>query len=80
MALWTRRQLLIVQEWDRWVTRRRLPRYRATRKETLEFFLELQNAKSPLLDFNPRGRDKWEIVHRWLVIAGRVPDNTPPSQ
>lgn len=80
MAQWTRRQFLIVREWDRWITRQRLPRYRTTRKATLEFFLELQNAKSPLLDFNPRGRDKWAIVHRWLVIAGRVPDGRPRSK
>jgi hypothetical protein len=72
MALRTRRQSLIVQEWDRWIGSRDPTRYPATRKETLAFFLELQTAKSPLLDFNPRGRDKWEIVHRWLVGAGRV--------
>jgi hypothetical protein len=80
MALSTRRQSLIVREWDRWSTTRRLQRYQATRKETLEFFLELQNAKSPLLDFNPRGRDKWEIVHRWLVIAGRASNDEQPAQ
>lgn len=80
MAHWTRRQILIVQEWDRWIQTRTLSRYRATRKDTLQFVLELQNAKSPLLDFNPRGRDKWEIVHRWLVIAGRVSDGEPPSR
>jgi hypothetical protein len=80
MAHWTRRQSLIVQEWDRWIATKGMSRYRATQKETLEFFLELQSARSPLLDFNPRGRDRWEIVHRWLVIAGRASNHEPPSR
>jgi hypothetical protein len=67
-----RRPALIAREWDQWTKRRRLARHTLPAKETLRFYTELQNAKSPLLDFNSRGRDKWRIVHDWLVAAGRV--------
>jgi hypothetical protein len=80
MARFTSRKVSIVQEWDRWIASQRRSRDRATFREALEFFLELQNTRSHLLDFNPRGRDKWEIVHGWLVSAGRVSDSEPPNR
>lgn len=67
-----RRQVLIVREWDRWTRQRGIPRYGLTARETLKFYTELDASKSSLLEFNPRGRDKWRIVHGWLLVAGRV--------
>jgi hypothetical protein len=75
MSRSTRRRSLILQEWDRWIGLHRVGQTGATRRETLEFYLELRDANSPLLNFNSRGRDKWEIVHSWLITAGRVQDN-----
>ena len=67
-----RRQALIVREWDRWTSQQGIARYGLSARETLKFFAELENARSSLLGFNPRGRDKWKIVHSWLLAAGRV--------
>jgi hypothetical protein len=67
-----RRRSLIVQEWDHWAEQQTVAGNSLTARETLRFYTELQNAKSPLLDFNPRGRDKWKIVHDWLLAAGRI--------
>jgi hypothetical protein len=63
---------LIVQEWDRWVQTQSINPKRGSARDSFKFFLELQDARSPLLDFQPRGRDKWRIVHAWLVSEGRV--------
>jgi hypothetical protein len=38
----------------------------ATGRDLLQFYYELQDAKSPLLKFMSRGRDKWLIIHEWL--------------
>ena len=62
---------LIIWEWDRWAQTRSLNPRRPSARDTFEFFLELQEARSPLLDFQPRGREKWQIVHGWLS-QGRV--------
>ena len=43
-------------------------------RESLQFFFELQDSRSPLLDFQTRGRDKWQLVHAWLIGERRVPD------
>src|SRR6266702_1220268 len=32
----------------------------SARPDSCKFFLELQEARSPLLDFRPRGLDKWQ--------------------
>lgn len=72
MARGLKRQFLIVREWDRWARLQGIEPKRRTGRESLKFYTELQNARSPLLDFNPRGRDKWEILHGWLVAAGRI--------
>lgn len=76
MAQVTRRQLLVLREWDRWCASQGNG-IQPTRRDTLQFFVELQTTKPDLLNFNPRGRDKWEIVHRWLVAAGRVQNGEP---
>jgi hypothetical protein len=72
MTRWSKRQELIVREWDRWTERQHIARRSLPARETLKFYTELQNARSPLLEFNSRGRDKWKIVHDWLLAAGRV--------
>ena len=42
------------------------------RPNSLKFFVELQDARSALLNFKARGRDKWQVVHDWLLDARRV--------
>ena len=63
---------LIIREWDRWVQTQPIDSGGATGRDSLKFFLELQDARSALLDFQARGRDKWQVVHAWLLDAGRV--------
>ena len=63
---------LVIREWDRWVQTQSIDPTAASARDSFKFFLELQEARSPLLDFQPRGRDKWQIVHGWLLSAGRV--------
>ena len=65
---------LIIGEWDRWVQSQLIYSGRATARDSLKFFLELQDARSALLDFRSRGRDKWQIIHTWLVSKERVSD------
>jgi hypothetical protein len=65
---------LIIWEWDRWVQTQSIHPRKARALDSFKFFLELQDARSPLLDFQPRGRDKWQIVHGWLLSEGRVSD------
>ena len=69
-------QLLL--EWDRWVQTKPVDRRRATARDTLMFFCELQDRQSPLLDFRSGGRDKWQIIHAWLLDAGRVSEVVSP--
>jgi hypothetical protein len=66
---------LIVQEWDRWIQSHAIEGGGPTGKDSLKFFIELQDAGSPLLDFPSRCRDKWRIIHDWLLSAGRVFDH-----
>jgi hypothetical protein len=66
---------LIVQEWDRWIQSHAVEVGGPTGKDSLKFFIELQDAGSPLLDFPSRGRDKWRIIHEWLLRAQRVFDH-----
>jgi hypothetical protein len=63
---------LITSEWDRWAQARSINPNKARARDAFQFFLELQDAQSPLLDFKPRGRDKWQIVHAWLLSENRV--------
>jgi hypothetical protein len=63
---------LIIREWDRWVRRQPIDSTGASGRDSLKFFLELQDARSPLLDFQTRSRDKWQVVHAWLLEARRV--------
>jgi hypothetical protein len=63
---------LIIKEWDRWVRQQSVDSDRATGRDSLKFYVELEDARSPLLNFPTRGRDKWQIVHDWLVGSGRI--------
>jgi hypothetical protein len=63
---------LIIREWDLWIQTQSINSRKASARDSFKFFLELQQARSPLLDFQPRGRDKWQIVHAWLLSEGRV--------
>ena len=63
---------LIIREWDRWIQTQSIDPQTASARDSFKFFLELQEARSPLLDFRPRGQDKWQIVYGWLVREGRV--------
>lgn len=65
----------ILQQWDRWIRSQAIEPGGPTGKDSLKFFIELQDAKSPLLDFPSRGRDKWRIIHTWLLTAQRVTDH-----
>lgn len=63
----------IVREWDRWI-KAQPGSANPTGRDAFKFFLELQAARSPLLDFRAGTTDKWQIVHGWLLSASRVPD------
>lgn len=63
---------LVICEWDRWVQTQSINPKKASARDSFKFFLELQEAQSPLLEFQPRGRDKWQIVHAWLLSEGRL--------
>jgi hypothetical protein len=66
---------LIIQTWDRWVASQPIrPGDPTTGRDTLKFYLELKDAQSPLLNFQGRGRDKWQIIHGWLRDEGRAGD------
>lgn len=63
---------LIIREWDRWVQTQPIDSGGATGRDSLKFFMELQDARSAILDFRTRGRDKWQIVYAWLLDARRL--------
>ena len=67
-------RILIIREWDRWLQTHSIDSGGPTGRDTLRFFFELQDARSPLLDFQSRGRDKWQVIHTWLVSKERVFD------
>lgn len=68
-------RILIIQQWDQWISARPPGSEGPTGKDSLKFFHELQDAKSPLLDFQARGQDKWRIIHAWLLDAERLSDH-----
>jgi hypothetical protein len=68
-------RVLIIKQWDDWLSRRVIDQDRPTGKDSLKFFHELQDTASPLLDFQSRGQDKWRIIHAWLLDAGRLADD-----
>jgi hypothetical protein len=65
---------LMIQEWHRWLENHSIDPADVTGRDTLKFFFELQDNGSPLLDFQTRGRDKWQVVHAWLISERRSAD------
>jgi len=65
---------LIIHAWDRWIATPPILPDQATGRESLKFYLELNDAQSPLLKLQSRGHDKWQIIHCWLRDEGRVHD------
>jgi hypothetical protein len=63
---------LILEAWDGWMQRQALVASGVTGRDSLKFFIELQDTKSPLLKFQTRGRDQWQIIHGWLESEARV--------
>src|SRR5580704_3546872 len=61
------RKSRLLQEWEHWLQTQPLGRRRPTARDTLKFFYELQDIRSPLLDFRSGRRDKWRVVHDWLL-------------
>src|SRR5690349_19988981 len=70
---------LILEEWDLWLTRQTIDPSGPTGKQSLNFLFELEDGKSPLLDFQSRGHDTWRIIHAWLLSAERVGDVWVPG-
>jgi hypothetical protein len=68
-------KVLIIKEWDRWVSTQIIEQDRPTGKDSLKFFHELQDTRSSLLEFQSRGQDKWRIIHAWLLGADRLSDD-----
>ena len=68
-------RVLILQHWDDWISTHVSDPSGPTGKDSLQFFYELQDNGSPLLDFQSRGQDKWRIIHAWLLGAGRLSDH-----
>jgi hypothetical protein len=67
-------RVLILQQWDGWISTREFDPGGPTGKDSLKFLHELQDTGSPLLDFQSRGHDKWRIIHAWLLDAERLSD------
>ena len=63
---------LILEAWDRWAEKHALGAEEVTGRDSLKFFIELQDSKSSHLNFQTRGRDKWLTIHDWLVSEARV--------
>jgi hypothetical protein len=68
------RKSLLLLEWDRWLQTQPIDTTVPTAKETLKFFCELQDRRSPLVDFRPRRHDRWRVIHALLLNEGRVAD------
>jgi hypothetical protein len=67
-------RILIIQQWDQWISTRPGNSGTPTAKDSLKFFHELQDARSPLLDFVARG-DKWRVIYSWLLDAEQLSDH-----
>jgi hypothetical protein len=63
---------LVVAAWDAWATKRGLDNADATGRDALQFYYELQDVNSPLLKFISREREKWQVIHDWLVSERRI--------
>jgi hypothetical protein len=66
-------RILIIQQWNHWISMQPPDAGGPTAKDSLRFFHELQDARSSLLDFVARG-DKWRVIHSWLLDAEQLSD------
>ncbi len=64
----------LILEWEPCLQTPHLDPPGPTARETLRFFCDLQDSRSPLLDFRPRRRDRWRVIHELLLNEGRVSD------
>jgi hypothetical protein len=62
----------LVAAWDEWAARKGVDLDDATGRDTLQFYYDLQDAKSPLLEFVSRTCEKWQVIHDWLVSERRI--------
>jgi hypothetical protein len=74
------RKTRILLEWDHWLQTQPVAPRRPTARDTLKFFYELEDTRSPLLDFRSGGRDKWQVIHAWLLEFGRVSQAVSPTR
>jgi hypothetical protein len=63
---------LVLKAWDAWAAKRGVDPATATGRDALQFYYELKEANSPLLGFISRTREKWLVIHDWLVSEGRI--------
>jgi hypothetical protein len=68
------RKSLILREWDSWIQTHPVDPPAPTARDALKFFYELQDRRSPLLEFRPGRGDKWQLIHGWLLNERRVTD------
>jgi len=68
-------RILLLQQWDEWILTQVVDPDGPTGKDSLRFFYQLEDDRSPLLDFQARGQDKWRIIHAWLLSARRLSDH-----
>jgi hypothetical protein len=63
---------LVIAAWKEWMSTRELDAAEATGRDALRFYYDMKDAKSPLLKFRTRARDKWEVIHDWLMRERRI--------
>ena len=63
---------LVITAWDVWTAKSGLRHDKATGRDTLQFYYELLDTKSPLLHFVPRKHEKWQVIHEWIVSERRL--------
>jgi hypothetical protein len=63
---------LLLEAWDAWTAKMGLDPAKATGRDALLFYYELKDEKSPLLRFISRAREKWFVVHDWLLSSRRI--------
>src|ERR1035437_7209781 len=69
------RKSLLLLEWDHWLQTQLIDPPAPTARDTLKFFCELQDRRSPLLDFRPSAGDRWQVIHAWLLNAWTTEGN-----
>jgi hypothetical protein len=63
---------LVIAAWDDWAAKKGIMPGYGEGRDALRFYYELQDAKSPLLRFISRARDKWQVIYEWLMRERQV--------